>query len=267
MKTIPLALAAVATLFSTVALADATASASFSQLRVQLVDLDPADGITPSVTFQTGSTISMGAYSPDVNGFFDNSWPVPFAQESHDEIEPYSQSSAALTGDAFTAPGALVATSAAAQITHFSQANAEFIFLKDFFTLSAHTELIISGHASNAVGTTSTPKWPLSDQYAFAESYLSTGVANTSSLSNTWDALVNGMNGSSSNEGDLTVSFSNLDGASTLGSIQGYTAVLVTSSIPEPETISLLGLGGLAVAAALRRRGSGSANRSAVPCR
>ncbi|MDP9124816.1 MAG: hypothetical protein M3N82_09500 [Pseudomonadota bacterium] len=266
MNTIPLAIAAAATLFSTVALADATASASLSQLRVQLFDLDPADGITPSLTFQGGTTISMWAYSPGGDGTFQNSWPGVFSQQSHEVIEPSSQSRFALTGDAFTAPGALVTASAAAQYSHFSEAYTEFYFLGGSFTLSAHTEVIISGLESNAVSITSTPTYPQSQQFARAGSYLTiagpdgAGI-NTSSLSDTLDAPGDRGHGSSSNEGELSVSYSNLDGASILGTIDGGTSAVTTSVVPEPDTVDLLALGALLVAGAFRRPGRASARR------
>jgi len=266
MRAIPLALAAAVAMFSTAALADATASATFSQLQVQLVDLDPTDGIAPSVTFQGGSTISMWAYSPGGIGAFQNSWSGAFAQESHEVIEPTSQSSFALTGDAFTAPGALVAANAAAQYSYFSEAYTEFYFLGGSFTLSAHTELIISGHESNSVDITSTPAWLQSNQVAMAGSYLTiagpdgAGV-NTSSLQDAMFALGNEAHGNSSNEGELSVSYSNFDGASILGTIDGGISAVTTSAIPEPDAVGLLALGALVVAGAMRRSGRASARR------
>src|ERR1700748_480768 len=109
------ALAAGSMLQSTIVFADAIATASFSNITVQLVDLDPADGIVPSVTF-AGTSIVQTITAFTLDGEF------VLRATGATSFDPVSQASAAspwnaafgsLSGDVFAGTGMALATARA----------------------------------------------------------------------------------------------------------------------------------------------------------
>ena len=139
------ALAALAAVFAPAHAATSKASASIDNLRFELVDLNLADGITPSLTFNHRSF---------TNAIYDD---VKYQQSS---LSPSMGS-----GNAFgSAQGILTGTSitSSVSVNHVPTLdNVEHVFRSrldqwNSFTLSPHTQLIVT-----AVGSIGRNKWAL----------------------------------------------------------------------------------------------------------
>ncbi len=138
---------------STGALADASATGSMSNLEIVLVDMNPGDGIAPSVTFgtSTGSFVHTYAYSGDPYGSVGE---IPYsgsafgAVSSNSSPDAYAGGAASVTGDPFAGTGG-AQSSAFARPGNYTAGDGIANLIGDIvpsnFTLSAGTELIIRG--------------------------------------------------------------------------------------------------------------------------
>ena len=142
--------------------ADALATATLSDFRIQLVDLDPNDGIAPSVTFVGTSGVDVFA-SP--GGPAGGSWVdsvSTYAPISAAASSASWNASAGFSGDPFSAVGATVSTQAGTALVGYNTAAGASILLDDVgqaaaftFTLSPETQMLISGlgHVSDTVSS------------------------------------------------------------------------------------------------------------------
>ncbi len=244
--------------------ATSSASVTFSDFKLTLVDLNPGDGIAPSVTFGGFSTAVGQTFFPATpdGGFTENFGASFFGSVAADAPPtPTSSASTSLSGDpqgagaiahaeavdgeASPAQTFSVAALRLAGSGFLSQPNADFV-------LSPYTSLTISGTVDSTVSSTdalndaSTLVWlrffdltspdPRSSVYASAETTLEPRGTYTS-------------------ESVLTATFTNAGASAVFGYFQGDIDASAVSGIPEPSTMSMAGAGMvLALAAALRRR-------------
>ena len=128
------------------AMASSQASASISNLRFQLIDLNPMDGISASVTFGTGSTTLSLSGSDGALGDSDSAARTRSGYMSFSRT--YDISLDNLSGHASIADGSLnVSGSATGTSTSF---NAQASSYASQLQLSAQTLLIITADASVA---------------------------------------------------------------------------------------------------------------------
>lgn len=99
--------------FTASAFGGTTATATIDNFRIQLIDLDPNDGVAPAIKFDDGSFL---LYSGQADGFGSSDGSggyafAPFAQVSTNATDGAQAARAALAGDVFGA-GASIAVSA-----------------------------------------------------------------------------------------------------------------------------------------------------------
>jgi len=192
MKKSVLALAAAAALASVSgAHATATSSASLGPLVVTLIDLDPTDSVTPSVTFSTvyygyGTYAYSQASSTSPN---ENVWDQQWGPDSFDPVSSSAATSVSGSWSAVTGSGSPGGTVVSAggyangtmDLTPFgyqysaftSYANAPYSSYTTF-TLSSNTLLLISATSalSASVGTSFDPATSYQYEYAAAQTYM-----------------------------------------------------------------------------------------------
>jgi hypothetical protein len=240
--TLALPTVALATCLLSTASAHAS-TASIGHLRVRVVDLDLSDGITAAVSLKPGST-ALQATRYDSGGPTDRL--QTFATIAG-ATGPLSVGDSAATATALSwggdmlSPGGWSGT-ASANIGPFIpdggvRVDAK-VFLNSFFTLTAHTMLVLTVDTA----TMSAPYY--GDGFARADMFLT-------------DSTYTNKFNSSSTAGPMQISFANVSGASTDGlfSVQLWAAIYAaaTAPVPEPQSATLL-LAGLAVVARLARR-------------
>ncbi len=244
--------------------ASSSASVTFSDFTVTLVDLDPDDGVAPSVTFAGFSTaVGQTFYPASQDAGFTETFGASFfgAVAEVAPSTPTSSASSSLSGD----------TLGAGAIAHAEAVDGEASPAQTFsvgtlrlagegglpvpnadFVLSPYTSITVSGTVDSMVSSTDalndamTLVWlrffdlvspdPQSSEYAFAETNLKPRGTYTS-------------------ESVLAATFANPGASAVFGDFQADIDASAVSGIPEPSTLSMTGAGmALALAAALRRR-------------
>lgn len=253
-----------------------TADVELSGLQVHLVDLDPSDGIAPSVTFDStggGSYLDATAAS--------NSGSIADVTRSGDSAfsslsgttgaTPYFGAAMALTGDIFggglMAHGSAYTTGqeyggAGADVSFFKVAGQDVSALP--FSLSPETALTISGLASGSMSTTK----PNSDSLlaevllAFAPSLAALGnnsVTDSDALVVQAGQVVDG-EASADREQSLSVTFANATDIDATGVFVGFVRVGAGTgqssvfSVDEPSPLLLMGGAAALAAIALAKR-------------
>jgi len=233
-------------------LADASASASVSDVRIQLIDLDTTDGITPAISFSQGAGaqayLSVSTWTDGAGQFHYVNVPVgsPYGQI---DLHTYAADGTSMMqgGDVFGAagmgPGASVASSASGW---YASGGAVGNPLQGTITLTGNTRMVVTATvatwAQASLGDTATARTAIeffdknntfnglsSIQYSVsATGALWQDAGN--SLALTWDNL-----GPATNAGFLKVS-------ATVSSDS-------VTAVPEPQSAALM-LAGLALVAA-----------------
>jgi len=259
---------AAALAFATVAALADSATQEFTGVGIHLIDLDPGDGIAPSVVFEgsNGSSLAVGETAP---GFH-----VVRGQHAFDPVSVSERidgfaASSSLSGDIFAGTMSLQGASRSPSGVVGYANSYVAVYFDDVlerellpFRLSPHTELIASGLATVdvALGV------PMASQ-GFSQVGLFVGIDGTLVGEDQDRLLVDagigspGTRDSASAQRLLSVSLSN-DGSDELAGIfgaSGYTFLTTftaSSAVPEPATIALAlaGLGGFVVASRRDRR-------------
>lgn len=229
----------------------ASSTAIIGNVAYQLVDLDPNDGIAPSITFSTFSSIYAGIATDPAAGYqsyntafsYDQ---LPFFSTGNDDVGLSTEGS--IQRGTLSTSGQL--GGAGGYYTSAQQSR--------LFSLSANTELIVTGHAkANVTGNLTLPDMASgSVSFQIIDSQHANPYTQLAFYSN---GAYNYNNLPTSMDENFTLNFYNR-GASTLdGTIDVYagaSALTTAAPVPEPEAIGMLaaGLGVLSVAARRRRR-------------
>lgn len=260
-RALVMALAAILASGSTAAGATAVVTSQLSGFQFQLVDLDPNDGIAPSIGLGTypGSQVIASGDLPWTQ--VDGSTVFGPAQASATG-KPGLSASAAITGDLSDGGSAKTVSRAADYPWETTAASAFFGSMDPTtqFTLSPHTELRMTGTADIAASTALARGFFESARGEVDFAFSSTpGVfdqlAVLSVFADNWDptALV------TSGHADLSLTFSNATDAPMQGGFYVYVWSLTSTGsapIPEPSgpALMLAALGGMALMARGRRR-------------
>ena len=242
-----------------------TSSTVLSDLRISLIDLDTADGITPFVTLDAGSASNaeVAALAPGVDEHWRNQGNGPFGPTSAAGELLGTGGSASISGDPLGA-GATFSTSAVAWLEDFSGSG--LAATGGLLTLSPHTEVGFTGHAA----VTWQASEPQAAAYGEVDLHLTTDLLSGPSLRQL-DYFTAGYYAAAPSdslagfaEGDLWVAYAN---ASDDPVVLGYSIFLETNAnavgvppvpppVPEPSGASLALAGLLAAGLSTwRRRG------------
>ena len=248
----------------------ASTSATITNFRVELVDLDPADDITPSISFDPYgvSTAQSDVYAltPRVTNLDQsNSSTRPFAPVSALVSSGSAIGFSSIVGDVFGS-GAIISTSARTSATgghSISDGTIGFANQVEIhrFTLSPETGLVISGDATFTASTAHDQATEQGDSGLFLSigdtnsnfgpdgSWINTGVyadqstTQPQSLSTSFRIFY---------DNDSTLSYDGAVGG-YLGSYATSSGPLIAAAVPESSTTTLL-LAGLAAFAWRRPR-------------
>jgi uncharacterized protein (TIGR03382 family) len=251
--------------------ADATVDATVQGLRITLVDLDPADGIAPSLTFTGGDTaVQTIAYNTANTGH----WSVREADALFAPLSGTStlaggaQGTASFSGDIYGS-GMTMASAAMAVDGHpggtgnVGQGNATIgLTSLPTWVLSPGTLLEISGNVQASASTTAPPA--LEDNAtAIVDFQLSSDGVHSQRQSYHHGLLADAFVGDGSFSDSFDLKISNTGAQVMTGRFTGYVDVgAVTGpmvSVPEPGS-PWLAVGGLGVLAlVVRRRRAGAA--------
>ena len=282
-KPLTLAAATVAALCATSAFAASSSSVMIGALNVQLFDLDPLDGIAPSITFASSGYDSYStayAYQSNPYGYDyqSNYGTTPWADTASSATTSLAWANASLSGAAANGHGAtLTAAGAAADFTspnYYDSASynanvaAPYYYYYNSFTLSANTALVISaaatvtaaanGHnlyyADYAQANASFNLWGAGPSGGGSQSsYDSASVYGSSYLGQgPWTAT---------DSRTLGASFLNLTSGDMTGNLQVSASAYGTtyaSPVPVPAAVWLMGSGLLGLAGIARRNQQGA---------
>lgn len=265
--------AAALTLAATSAFADASADARLTDLTITLFDLNPADGIAPSVSFASGSagtSLATALGSTQLPTYYDSAAQyggTAFGSASAATTPNPSVGATGIVAGDPTVGSGLLSSSAFARPAGFAYGEGDAYIGNGggsvTFTLSPDTVLVITGHATaNSFADLSSP-YEASQAYAYLslEGYVAGGLQS----SHSGLAELAGNNGqyptTASGQSDLAVSFVNGSATtSATGGFLGYVSAYAQSSppptppIPEPSTGALWLVGLAALGMAARRR-------------
>jgi hypothetical protein len=252
-----------------------SASATISNLSIQLFDLDPLDGIAPSIAFGSGSTdsfVSASAYQSSPYAYdYHEAWGTAFAPIATSAVAGGTQSQAAIIGTGSAAGTTLSASgSTVVSASSYPYDNGQYgayaytpYYYYGAFTLSANTVVVISGDASVSAAVDPTGS---AYGYAYATAYASLyisgpaaggGSGGQSSSDSRQAYLYNyATPGSFADAGKIAVSFVNLTGLETTGYFQGTASAYgwaYAAAVPEPSGYALM-LAGLAATGFVARR-------------
>ncbi len=239
-----------------------TALAQLSDFQIQLIDLNSADAVGPSVTFQNlqGGTFVAAESGTPSNVVTDvHAGGVPFGPANSTSTHGGGAAYSSLSGDPFGA-GANATASASTGVS--GAYGASTVWLGDGqvyvpFTLSADTRLVITANAS--ASALSTLAGPDADTWASVFLKLTDGTGQGGVSQDSVSAEQFGTTGASPNATidahRIEISFENLSSDSMdgifSGSVDAYSADL--SPVPEPAGMALM-LGGLGMLAWRGRR-------------
>ncbi|WP_046116137.1 PEP-CTERM sorting domain-containing protein [Aquincola tertiaricarbonis] len=245
---------AAASLFAEAEAASLTGNASFGPLSIELVDLDPTDGIAPSIDFS--ATNYTAAYTGAMIDF------IPDYSEQFSETGRWQPSSVQLSANGVTGTANIASSGTAAGTTATAGATLNsptssggFTFLADLgyvgFTLSARTRAVFTSAASlETTGSLAVPGEDL-DVLAFVDLSLYR-VVEGAWLGVGQDRIETFQFTSISRS--LTATFENSGATDQTGIMRGisYVGGGYTAPVPEPAPAGLL-LAGLTVMAAVAR--------------
>lgn len=227
----------------------ASAQASFADFTILLLDTNWADGVSPSLTWDSGNvytnaSLELTGSSPFVGGMSDGSL---FSAWNVQQGGPSTDGRVTITGAAsplFAGGGMLASGNANAPGTSFTS-NA---YTGGFFTLSPYT---IAYFIANGAINTATNGAGESAQ-ARVEMSVSTGgdgvAVNQSSASSIVSPSSN-----STESSPLFVSFANLTNGLLWGNFQASVSASGVAPVPEPEAYAML-LAGLGLVAGMAKR-------------
>jgi hypothetical protein len=265
------------------ALANASSSATFGNLVITLTDLNPNDGIAPSMSFETyGHAYILGEAFSWGGGYKHTTFTETAAQQQGTlgkDINLHWSTAGASLVAADTVAGftSLAAHGAAgsgigAWGTYRSYASGQDPFLNQF-TLSPNTMVTFSTTASMHAQTSMGYNLD-ADQDEYANAHVLLGVTGYTAdgqqhadgqegdLSATFNVRDDGSTEgvSQSWSGMLSASFSNTTGSNATGIVEAFVSTVGWSAawdgvtpVPEPETYAML-LGGLALLGGVARR-------------
>jgi hypothetical protein len=276
-------------------LADAHGSASFGSVTVTLIDLNPNDGIAPSISFLQGARYEAGPYITGeaqsyLPGVEDSRFERVAATQTkslEDKVKTSLASSsasvtAAANGAGFTAMSVSgAAESAVGGYGHFySYASVPAAVAGNGFVLSPNTMVSFSAFGSaSADYTLGYTSQSIEGERASAvlTLYVSGAKADGSGdvtdfqqqFASVYSDIYGGLPGSDSASwnGVMSASYSNLSTHSSIGHFYAETEVggLSVSAVPEPATYGML-LAGLGTIGIARRRRRGTAGKAMAAC-
>lgn len=242
-----------------------TATATLTDFHIELVDLDPNDGIAPSLLFQNvqgGSFIAAESGAPGHVLTDAHQGGTPFGAGSSSSARGGASALSSFTGDPRGAGGLASATAFTGMPGLYGASTVQLgdgaIYAP--FTLSADTRLVITADAS--ASALSTFADPHADTWASVFLKLTdgtgTGSVSTDTATAEQFALIGGTPSATTDTRRISISFDNLTAADLggifYGSIDAYAADLSPSAVPEPGGLPLLAAGLGVLAWRLRRR-------------
>ena len=242
------------------AAAQASGSVTFSGIRFTLIDLDPNDGIDPSVSFTGASSADANTFAGGV-GAASHLDATTFAAPVFATVpaSPTNSATAWMLGS-FYGPGATAHADGSNAASPMGQSLA-FISFKGpavnpgstvDFLLSPHTEIVLIGTVDGSVSSNQLHNEATASM--FVEFDADTAQGPKQSLVG-WDVHTAGLARGTEYDmhHDISLSFVNDDSVELAGNLNGGVSVLVASSVPEPWTAVML-LAGLGLLAARGRR-------------
>jgi hypothetical protein len=272
---------AIVFLVSTPATAATSSSASIGPLTVQFFDLDPTDGVTPTIVFglsSYGVNNHVGAFASQSNTAFIDSkgalgaepWApavvtagagVTHATASIDGADTFAGTSLSASGSATDFTSAILGDTA--QYSGNASAPYSQYATSTNFTLSAHSIVVISANASVAAAVTGHVNGEA--EFARAEAYIIIGgvAGGGGGTQSSSDALRAGYGAnlgapfSETSNRLISVSFVNNTGGDLSGNLSILASAFGTTyatPVPEPQSFWLTLAGLFAVEWARRRR-------------
>jgi hypothetical protein len=249
-------LAAALSLVAMTAGASAVTSVQLSDFQFRLIDLDPSDGITPSIDLSAypGSLVYAG-------GYFDQGSSVFGPAQISASFESGFLEQASITNDLTNGGSATTLASVSDSTKNYRFAGSTVILgVQDstaLFTLSPHTELVMSGTVDVTAATTQVDGFTGSAE-AFAEFAFSTATTGFNDIDTDFAEVFIGGDSERSLQSDLSVTLSNTSDASMQGGfyvrLSSNASILpIRTPVPEPGNVALM-LAGLAGLVPLVRR-------------
>lgn len=273
------------------ALATSSSSATMGNLLITLTDLNPTDGIAPSLTFTSEGRASLLSAVNSWGDIIDGKVAIRYAPNpqgplSADTHTDWASSSASVmaanTAAGFTTMSTHGVAGSGPDAYGYYRGNATNAMPQNDFTLSANTAVTFSVIASTQSSTSMGYNLEADQgEYATAHALMNVyGSVNGQFQIDTQEHIsysdfsVRGdgstMGASDSWSGKLAVSFYNYGATSTTGQLQSFVDVEGQSAVwdgvtpvPEPETYAMM-LGGLALIGAVGRRRSRRAKGAVV---